>query len=189
MSSCLSLPNPGITGMHYAWHISEKCLWYNNCIFLWSCLVIKCVVVIISGSFVGSGDLMQMNEYPIPHGEHCDSCILRVVNLHSCIHRADEQNALQIVSLCPPIRAKQTSSPTKARERTANEESSPNPYPNPELNVHKSPSLHLSRELLVSGLHCTAVVVAFPFSLINPTCIWTLAHKSVSCLTSQVSGL
>jgi hypothetical protein len=26
---------------------------------------------------VGCGDLRQMSEYPIPHGEHCDSCILR----------------------------------------------------------------------------------------------------------------
>jgi hypothetical protein len=26
---------------------------------------------------VGSGDLRQMSEYPIPHGEHYDSCILR----------------------------------------------------------------------------------------------------------------
>jgi hypothetical protein len=34
-------------------------------------------------------------------------------------------------------------------------------------NVHKNPSLHLSRKPPVSRLHCTAP--AFPFSLINPT--------------------
>jgi hypothetical protein len=30
----------------------------------------------IKGS-VGSGDLRQMSEYPVPHGEHYHSCILR----------------------------------------------------------------------------------------------------------------
>jgi hypothetical protein len=37
---------------------------------------------------VGSEDVRQMSEYPIPHGQHCDSCILRkVADLHSCTLR------------------------------------------------------------------------------------------------------
>jgi hypothetical protein len=54
---------------------------------------------------VGSGDLKQMSEYPIPHGGLYHSCILRrwrpeflppKGEIHIC-HRADEQNALKIV--------------------------------------------------------------------------------------------
>jgi hypothetical protein len=81
-----------------------------------------------------------MSEYPIPHGEHYDSCILRrwrPAILHpkgeiQICHRADEQNALKIVSP-PPIRSKLTSSSKKALESMAKEKSPPNPYPNPEL--------------------------------------------------------
>jgi hypothetical protein len=62
-------------------------------------------------SIVGSGDLRQMSEYPIPHGEHYHSCILRrwrPAFLHlrgelQICHRADRQNALKIVS-SPPIK-------------------------------------------------------------------------------------
>jgi hypothetical protein len=50
----------------------------------------------------------------------------------------------------------------------------------------KSPSLHLSREPLVSGLCCTALAIAFPFSLINPTLctglgsqVYQLPHEPV----------
>jgi hypothetical protein len=52
-----------------------------------------------------------MSEYPIPHGEHYHSCILRrwrpaflhpKAEIQIC-HRADEQNALKIVSP-PPIK-------------------------------------------------------------------------------------
>jgi hypothetical protein len=54
-----------------------------------------------------------MSEYPISHGEHYHSCILRrwrsaflqpKGEIQIC-HRVDEQNALKIVSP-PPIRAK-----------------------------------------------------------------------------------
>jgi hypothetical protein len=52
-----------------------------------------------------------MSGYPIPHGEHCHSYILRKWRpaiLHpqgeiQICHRADEQNALKIVSP-PPIK-------------------------------------------------------------------------------------
>jgi hypothetical protein len=125
-------------------------------------------------SFVGSGDLRQMSEHPIPHGEHCDSCILRrtckPAFLHPEVqicHRADEQNALKISP--PPTRGKTNQFTQESPRIHANEKSPPNPHPNPELKVHKKPSLHLSSELPLSGPRCTALAVAFPFSLINPT--------------------
>jgi hypothetical protein len=54
---------------------------------------------------VGSRDLRQMSEYPIPHGGQYHSYILRRCRpafLHpkgeiQICHRADEQNALKIV--------------------------------------------------------------------------------------------
>jgi hypothetical protein len=123
---------------------------------------------------VGSGDLRQMSEHPIPHGEHCDSCILRrtckPAFLHPEVqicHRADEQNALKISP--PPTRGKTNQFTQESPRIHANEKSPPNPHPNPELKVHKKPSLHLSSELPLSGPRCTALAVAFPFSLINPT--------------------
>jgi hypothetical protein len=78
-----------------------------------------------------------MSEYLIPRGEHYDSCILRrrykSAFLHpeweiQCLkicHRADEQNALKIVST--PIRGKQTNSSKRVCESMANEKSPPNP--------------------------------------------------------------
>jgi hypothetical protein len=42
------------------------------------------------------------------------------------------------------------------------------------------PQPHLSSEPPVSGLHCTALAVAFPFSLINVLPMVALAHKSIS---------
>jgi hypothetical protein len=65
---------------------------------------------------VGSGDLRQMSEYPIPHGGQYHFYILRrwrpaflhpKGEMQSC-HRADEQNALKIVS--PPSIKVQTKS-------------------------------------------------------------------------------
>jgi hypothetical protein len=64
-------------------------------------------VLVSEGGFVRPGDLRQMSEYPIPHGEHYDSYILRrwrPAFLHpqgeiQICHRADEQNALKIVPL------------------------------------------------------------------------------------------
>jgi hypothetical protein len=102
-----------------------------------------------------------------------------VVNPHPCIlkrryrvwqicHRADEQNALKIVSP-PPLRGKQTSSSKKVRESMANEKSPPHPYPNPELKRPRKPQP--SPEQGATGfrapLHSSSL--AFPFSLINPT--------------------
>jgi hypothetical protein len=34
-------------------------------------------VLVSEGEFVGSGDLRQMSEYPISHGEQYHSCILK----------------------------------------------------------------------------------------------------------------
>jgi hypothetical protein len=46
---------------------------------------------------------------------------------------------------------------------------------------HESPSLHLSREPPVSGLCCTALAVAFPFSVINlPVCAQSVSHELIS---------
>jgi hypothetical protein len=60
---------------------------------------------------VGSGDLRQMSENPIPHEEHFHCYILRrwrPTFLHpkgeiQMCHRADEQNALKIASP-PPVK-------------------------------------------------------------------------------------
>jgi hypothetical protein len=75
-----------------------------------------------------------MSEYPIPHGGHCHSYILRrwrSAFLHpqgeiQLCHRADEQNALKIVPF-PNKGANQTSSPEKASKSMANEKNPPNP--------------------------------------------------------------
>jgi hypothetical protein len=94
-----------------------------------------------------------MSEYPIPHGEHYHSCILRrwrPAFLHAegelqICHRANEQNALKIVSP-PPLRGKQTSSPEKTHESMANEKGPLNPYPLPKPRVKtsiKTPALGL----------------------------------------------
>jgi hypothetical protein len=37
----------------------------------------RCIFAYSFRGFVGSGDLRQMSEYPIPHGEHYHSCILK----------------------------------------------------------------------------------------------------------------
>jgi hypothetical protein len=72
-------------------------------------------VLVSEWGFVGSGNLRQMSEYPIPHGEHCIPASWEgVVNLHFCIlksryrvwqicHRADEQHALMIATLLPAL--------------------------------------------------------------------------------------
>jgi hypothetical protein len=60
--------------------------------------------------------------------------------------------------------------------------------PNPKLKVHKNSSLYLSRELPVSRLCCTSLVVAFSFSLINPTS-YTSFGSSFSYLMIQFPGL
>jgi hypothetical protein len=57
----------------------------------------------------------------------------RIYKVSQICHRADEQNALKIVSPPSPMRGKQTSSSKRAHESTANEKSPPNPYPNSEL--------------------------------------------------------
>jgi hypothetical protein len=65
-------------------------------------------VLVSEGGFVGSDNLRQMSEYPLPHGGQYHSCILRTWRpaflypkgeIQIC-HRADEQSALKIVS--PP---------------------------------------------------------------------------------------
>jgi hypothetical protein len=38
-------------------------------------------MILFAGS-IGSGDLRQMSEYPIPHGKHYHSCILKSAFLH-----------------------------------------------------------------------------------------------------------
>jgi hypothetical protein len=66
-------------------------------------------VIVSEEGFVGYGDLRQMSEYPIPHGGQYHSCILRrwkpaflltKGQIQIC-HRADQQNALKIVSPSP----------------------------------------------------------------------------------------
>jgi hypothetical protein len=80
--------------------------------------------------------------------------------IHIC-HRADEQNALKIDCSLPPIKV--LTKPVHLRKP-----SNPQPMRKTHLtqswDVHKSPSLHLSSELRASGLHCTSLAVAFPFS-------------------------
>jgi hypothetical protein len=69
--------------------------------------------------------------------------------------------------LFPSIRDKQTSSLKRVcmHESMTKEKNPPNPYSSPEFKVStKSPSLHLSGEPPVSGLHCTTLAAAFPFS-------------------------
>jgi hypothetical protein len=76
---------------------------------------------------VGSRDLRQMSEYPIPHGGQYHSYILRRWSpafLHSkaevqICHRADKQNALKIISP-PPIKVQ--TKPVHMRKHT-------NPWP------------------------------------------------------------
>jgi hypothetical protein len=73
--------------------------------------------------------------------------------------------------LFPLIRGKKNSSSKRAQVQIHSQWKKPK-QPISESRVKastRSPSLHLSREPLVSGLHCTAAAVAFPFSLINPT--------------------
>jgi hypothetical protein len=120
------------------------------------------------------------------HPEEMEACVPHPEEeLQSLIGlpQGDEQNTLKIVSP-PPIKV--LTIPVHLRKPvkcTANEK---NP-PNPELNIHKNPSLHLSSGLPASGLHCSALTVAFPFSLKNPE-IYQL-WLSFSCLTSQFPGL
>jgi hypothetical protein len=44
------------------------------------CLPNSSWVLVSEGGLVGSGELRQVSEYPIPHGEQCHSCILRSCN-------------------------------------------------------------------------------------------------------------
>jgi hypothetical protein len=44
--------------------------------------------------YVGSGDLRQMSEYPSPHGEHYDSCVLRRSCKSAFLHREEEIQGL-----------------------------------------------------------------------------------------------
>jgi hypothetical protein len=83
-------------------------------------------VLVSEGGFVGSGDLRQMSEYPVPHGEHYHSYILRRWRPAFCIlreiqiyNRADEQNALKIVS----------PSPTKVQTKQFHLRKPTNPWP------------------------------------------------------------
>jgi hypothetical protein len=96
---------------------------------------------------VGSGVLRQMSECPISHGGQYHSCILRrwrPAFLHpkgeiQICHRADEQNALKIVSPPPITVLTKLVHPRKPR----------NPWPmrkNYLAHVHKNPSLHLCSE-------------------------------------------
>jgi hypothetical protein len=43
---------------------------------------------------VGSGDLRQMREHPISHGEHCDSCILRRTCKPAFLYPEEEMQGL-----------------------------------------------------------------------------------------------
>jgi hypothetical protein len=44
--------------------------------------------------YVGSGDLRQMSEYPSPHGEHYDSCVLRRSCKSAFLHPEEEIQGL-----------------------------------------------------------------------------------------------
>jgi hypothetical protein len=93
-------------------------------------------VLLSEGVFVGSTDLRQMSECPVPHGEQYHSYILRrwrPAFLHPkgeilISHRADEQNALKIVSP-PPIKVQ--TKPVHLRKPT-------NPWPMRKTNLTQS---------------------------------------------------
>jgi hypothetical protein len=97
-------------------------------------------------SVVGSGDLKGrwVSQYPIPHGQHYDPCTLRRTCKSAFLNPEEEIQGLidlpqgwwaKCSQDCstPPIRGKQTSSSKKAHKSTANKDSPPNTYPNPEL--------------------------------------------------------
>jgi hypothetical protein len=94
-------------------------------------------------------------------------------------------------SLFPPISSKQTSALKKAHvheSMTNGKKKASNPYPPRVKASIRSPRFHLNREPPISRLCCTALAVAFPFSLMNPTlCIGLasqvsqLPHEPVLC--------
>jgi hypothetical protein len=113
-----------------------------------------------------------MNEYPIPHGEHCEPCTLKG---DTWSHKSATGLINRMLSrVFPHIRGTQTSSSKTARvhESMADGKNPPKGSvhesmadgKNPPKMSMKSPSLHLSREPPVSGLHGTALAVVFPFS-------------------------
>jgi hypothetical protein len=85
---------------------------------------------------VGSGELREMSEYPVPHGEHYHSCILRrwrPAFLHPKGDTESDRSATGLMRKCsqdcfpsPNKGANQTSSPEKACESMVNEKNPPN---------------------------------------------------------------
>jgi hypothetical protein len=89
-------------------------------------------VLVSEGGFVGSGDLRQMSEFPIPHGGQYHSCILRRWR-PAFLHPKGEiqiwHSKIKMLSRLFPSNkgANQTSTPEKAHESMANEKNPPNP--------------------------------------------------------------
>jgi hypothetical protein len=159
----------------------------------------RCVIAPLSNSswvlvsewgFVGSGDLRQMSEYPIPHGEQYHSCILRGSCKSTFLHPKEKIQGLidlpqgwwekcsQDCFPSPNKGANQTSSAEKACES---------------MTMRKNNLIQVKMYIKTPAFTWAASYwfpcsIALPLSLINPTSYIGFG-SSFSGLMSQFPGL